>query len=103
VLPQGVKNLLAALLEGRREEDVFPTRYRMNTEPRIRGLARSCGLEVEEIRLVDSTPSTVMLGPVVILELLWIRLLRHGPFRALKTDIVAVLRRADGRDGDPAR
>lgn len=92
-LPQWIKDPLILFLEGREDDDVFPTRYRMNTEPAVRRLAREAGLEVETLRHVDSTPSTVMLGPLVIFELLWIRLLRIGPLYRWRTNLVVVLRK----------
>jgi len=91
LLPDAVKRVLARLLEGRRAEDVFPTLYRMNTERRLGDLAASAGLEVIEIRHVDSTPTTARLGPLVLFELLWIRLLRLRPLRRLRTNLVVVL------------
>jgi SAM-dependent methyltransferase len=95
-LPQGWKNRLIRYLEDREEEDIFPTVYRLNTAERIRDAGSACDLEVVEILHVDSTPSTVMLGPLVVFELLWIRLLRVSRLAGLRTNLVATMRRPSG-------
>ena len=43
-------------LRGRRTEDTFPTRYRMNTRSAIRRYAERSGLEVDSIRLIEGRP-----------------------------------------------
>jgi len=95
-LPASWKRRLAALLEGRSEEDVFPTRYRLNREGTIRALAARTGLSVRRLDHVETTASTSALGPLVVPELLWIRLLRARPLRRLRTNLVVVLERPAG-------
>jgi SAM-dependent methyltransferase len=41
--PDGVKRMLARVFEGRAENDVFPTTYRMNTEPSLRAQPNAQG------------------------------------------------------------
>ena len=90
-MPQAPKNLLIRLLEGRDEDDVFPTVYRLNTEGDIRALAEEAGLGVRELTHLETTASTLVLGPFVVFELLWIRRLRRESRRHLRTNLVVVL------------
>ena len=50
-----------------------------------------------KIRLVESSAETVMLGPLVVFELLFIRLTRLKALRWLRGDIIAVLGRSSGK------
>src|SRR6185437_5374855 len=93
MIPNGLKLRMARLLQGREEKDVFPTYYRINTVGRIASLAAEACFEVKEIRLVESSAQTVMLGPIVALELLLIRILRLAPFRRFQTNIIATLQK----------
>lgn len=99
MLPDGIKRWLARFLEGRSEEDVFPTHYRLNTSARILKVASECGLIVEEIQLTNSIPETIKLGPLVAAELLTIRLSNGRRLRRFRSNIVAVLR----KPGEPDR
>jgi ubiquinone/menaquinone biosynthesis C-methylase UbiE len=98
LLPDRMKKRLARWLDTRHEEDIFPTRYRLNTVSRIGGAAVAAGLNLKEIKTVCTAPFTQLLGPVVILELLFVRLLRLHALAALRPDIIAVLELSgDGR------
>src|SRR5713101_900308 len=76
LIPGFIKIKLIRFLQGRNEEDVFSTYYRFNTLGRATALARRTGFNISEFKFVESSAQTVMLGPIVILELLLIRLLR---------------------------
>jgi len=89
--PGWIKKPLARLIEDRREEDVFPTRYRLNTSDRIREDGAALGFTVREIQTVCTSPLTQVLGPGVIPELLLIRLMQASPLAPLRPNIVAVL------------
>jgi SAM-dependent methyltransferase len=93
-IPDGMKKRLIRLLEGRREEDVFPTFYRMNTDTEIRRLARDMHFEVEDITLVSTSAATAVLGPVVWAELLYIRSLQKPNRANYRSNIVTTLRKA---------
>lgn len=94
-VPEWMKSKLIYLLQDRKEEDVFPTHYRANCEADIIALARTCGLEAS-VDMVVSDAIFGMIPPVAVLELLWLRLLLGPRLRALRPNIVAVLRkRAD--------
>ncbi len=92
-IPDRFKKELIRFAEGRRQEDVFHTHYRMNTEPAIRRLAAETGFETEDITMVSSSAAMVMLGPVVLGELLYIRYLQHPSRARLRSNMVGTLRK----------
>ncbi len=94
-IPSWLKKRLIWFLERRRAEDVFPTHYRMNTDSAIRQLAMQTGFAVEDITMVSTSAATVMLGPLVLAELLYLRHLRHPKRAKLRSNIVAILRKQD--------
>ncbi len=91
-MPRRVKLMAIALLEGRAEEDVFPTHYRFNDVRDITSLAEAAGFEVVQLETVSSSPVTARLGPVAILELCWIRVLRASALKGRRSNIIGVLR-----------
>ncbi len=93
LIPQRLKLLLIKFLQGRAEEDVFPVHYRLNTSRAIRAGACRTGFRVAGIELLESSAQAVMLGPLVVLELLWIRLLRFDSVRCLRTNIISRLQK----------
>jgi len=93
LVPQRLKNRLIQFLESRKEEDVFPTFYRMNTPGRVRRLCSQAGFELANLTLTDSSAMTIMLGPVVILELLWFRFCRIQGLESWRSNIIAVFRK----------
>jgi ubiquinone/menaquinone biosynthesis C-methylase UbiE len=93
LVPERLKAKLIHFLEGRREEDVFPTLYRMNTPARVKKLARENGLYIVKLIRIESSAQGVMLGPLVLLELLWIRLLRFVALRDLRSNLIVVLQK----------
>ncbi len=94
-LPQRLRTAAVWLLENRSEEDVFPAFYRLNRSGTIHRLANSAGLRVEQCHLIESSPETVMLGPLVILEMLLIRMTRWPALGMLRSNIVTVLRKPE--------
>lgn len=96
LMPQSLKNLLALVLEGRAEEDVFPTHYRMNTRMDITRLATDAGLEVEQIQSVSSSAITAMLGPLAIVELLYLRWIEQPGYEDWRSNLLVILRQPGG-------
>lgn len=96
LVPERLKPRLARLLEGRAEEDVFPTHYRANTVGELRALAERTGLEVAAIDPTASTAVFAPLLPVAVAELLWIRLLMTERLRDLRQTLIVRLRRPAG-------
>jgi hypothetical protein len=54
-------------------------------------MAQRAGFRVKDFQLVCSTPSLIMIPPLVIFELMWLRLLMTPMFRAWRTNIICVL------------
>jgi ubiquinone/menaquinone biosynthesis C-methylase UbiE len=92
--PEALKKRIVFTLDGRRESDVFKTYYRLNDSGCIRTAAESAGYEVSSLEQISTSAITAMLGPVVVLELLYLRLLRRSSLSHLRTNIIAVLKKA---------
>jgi ubiquinone/menaquinone biosynthesis C-methylase UbiE len=92
-IPTGVMKGVASLLDGRAEDDIFQTHYRLNTAREIQSVAERYGLHPNSIRHVECTAQGVMLGPLVAIELLIIRMLRLKMFEKYRSDLVVVLQK----------
>jgi SAM-dependent methyltransferase len=92
-VPQIVKNWLVKLSEGRAADDVYPTHYRINTEQAIRRVAQKAGFEAREVTMLNTSAAgrILLLGPFVVLELLWIRLTQQAWLRRHRTNIIAII------------
>jgi SAM-dependent methyltransferase len=93
MVPVSMKSRIVSMIDGRNEDDIFPTHYRLNSANLIRALAAKREFLVESLAFVESSPILVMLGPVVILELLAISVLRRELFANLRPDMLVVLRK----------
>jgi ubiquinone/menaquinone biosynthesis C-methylase UbiE len=94
-LPQRIKNRLIWLLEGRKDEDVFPVFYRFNTARQLKTLLRDGRLQCHRMEFLNSTATTAQLGPVAIPELGLIRLLQRPWAEHYRSNIIGVLKKAD--------
>jgi SAM-dependent methyltransferase len=94
LIPEPLKVRLVHFFEGRKEEDVFPTLYRMNTAVRVRKLSQRAGFQIAELIHVESSAQAVMLGPFVLFELVWIRFLRIPALRNLRSNLIVVLQKS---------
>jgi ubiquinone/menaquinone biosynthesis C-methylase UbiE len=92
-VPERLKLAMVSLLEARKADDVFPTHYRINDEERVRVLAAKAGFRIERLEQLSSSAVTVVLGPVVLAELLWIRLIRQARLAHLRSNLIVVLRK----------
>lgn len=90
-IPWRLNVWLARLLEERLEEDIFPVQYKANTAARINEIARLAGFKVNGIRMLLSSPVFAVVPPLMIVELLWIRLLMLKRFKRWRTNIIAEL------------
>jgi SAM-dependent methyltransferase len=89
LLPWRVKRRLMRLLDGREEEEVFPTRYRANSAPRLRSLLGAAGLVEDWCRMVANDALFARVHPTLAaLELLYIRLTLRPTFRFLRVTIL---------------
>jgi ubiquinone/menaquinone biosynthesis C-methylase UbiE len=93
LLPEGLKPGLIHVLQGRPSEDVFRTHYRANNETDIGRLAETTAFETIEIRSIVSSAQFAMIPPLVLIELLWIRLLLTKPFRRLRTNLIVTMKK----------
>jgi ubiquinone/menaquinone biosynthesis C-methylase UbiE len=101
LIPQRLKNRIIQLTEGRHEDDVFPTFYRLNTVRDITEATRRAGLKVREFHKLSCSSSSAIfiLGPLVILDLVLRRLTRWKPFENFRANFVVILEKpADGFD-----
>jgi SAM-dependent methyltransferase len=94
MLPDGVKQGLARVLDGRASKDVFPTHYRANDPEDIRRHAADAGFEIAELQLLSTSAVFALILPLALLELLWIRRLRTPARATQRSNIIAVLRRS---------
>jgi response regulator RpfG family c-di-GMP phosphodiesterase len=88
---QTVKNLLVKMLEGRDEDDVFPTFYRANDAETIAGIARQQGLDVRSIHGVETNALLSALGPLAIPELVLMRAMRAPWGERYRATLVSIL------------
>jgi ubiquinone/menaquinone biosynthesis C-methylase UbiE len=93
LIPPALKAKAAYVLQGRKEEDVFPTHYRLNTSKAVKAMAQETGFTVFALMFLESSAQTVMLGPVVIIELLLIRMLRLNHLQGFRTNLVVALQK----------
>jgi len=71
--PEPIKAMLAAVMQRRAVDDVYPAFYRVNTEEALNAAASPAGLSVDECEYVLTTPQLLRVPGLVIVEMLWIR------------------------------
>jgi len=91
LVPERIKNKLVFLLQGRKDEDVFPAFYKINSKSKIEKLGKQAGFRIKKIMMVCSSAQFIIIPPIVFLELLWIRLLMTKRMKWLRTNIIAIL------------
>jgi SAM-dependent methyltransferase len=95
LIPSKIRTSLVSFLDERDGADIFPTHYRLNDAISIESVALQVGFVVSNIELVETYPVLGMLGPLVVFELLGMRLLRNQRFAHLRPDLLVVLRKPD--------
>ncbi|HUI83756.1 MAG TPA: class I SAM-dependent methyltransferase [Candidatus Binatia bacterium] len=93
ITPEFVKKPIIWKVEQRAPEDVFPTRYRMNTPWRIERLAREAGFTVEELTMAGSSRIFDRLGPIGWAECLVQKGMAAFLGGRLNSNIIAALKR----------
>ena len=78
-------------VHGRAEADVYRTYYRINSEDALRQTAARAGFSRVTVRHLVSDAQLVMVPPLVVLELLMIRLLMTRPFRRFRIYLIAAM------------
>jgi SAM-dependent methyltransferase len=89
--PERLKKFAITLLDGRTGADVFPTYYRLNTPDAISRYAQAAALNVSDIAYCSGSATLPMLGPLVLLELLYIRLIQRKSCEWLRSNLVVIL------------
>jgi ubiquinone/menaquinone biosynthesis C-methylase UbiE len=97
LVPEFLKAKLVYLLQGRKEEDVFPAFYRANSRSAIARLAQASGFEVAEMQMLVSSANLAMVAPLVVFELIWIRLLMSAALEGYRPYLIARLRKPPER------
>ena len=90
LIPLRIKSSLVSTIDGRKEDDIFPTHYRLNDEDSIRSAAERSGFLVSKFEFVETSPILSALGPLVIFELIAILLSRCKTFAHLRPDLLVV-------------
>jgi SAM-dependent methyltransferase len=90
-VPGRLRAPLARLLQDRDESDVYPTHYRANSAGTLFRLAHQAGLTVHELRYVHSSPQLIFIPPLMVLELLFLRLLSARSTAVLRPCLLALL------------
>ncbi len=94
VIPERTKKRLISFFEGRVEDDVFKTYYRMNSRRTVVKMAAEAGLEVESLDTIECPPELSRLGhPISTIENTITVALRGRWLAPLRAVIVAVLRK----------
>lgn len=93
LVPDRLKDKLIYLLDGREEEDVFEVHYKANSKKKIDSLAQAAGFEFAQIEMIVSDAVFAVVPPVALPELVSIRILMTRPFRSLRTNIIATLKK----------
>ena len=94
LIPGSFKGRLVYMLQRRKEEDVFPAFYRINSTDDISRIARRAGFGIEEIRQSNSCAQLIVVPPLAVLELLWLRFLMTSAGRALRPNLIAILQKS---------
>lgn len=94
LIPDAIKDKLVWLLQKRKEEDVFPAYYKVNSLNDIRMFTMICGFEIDQIKMISSSAQFVMIPPLVIFELLLIKTLMTPPMKAFRTNIIVKLKKS---------
>lgn len=94
LMPNRLKKGIIRALEGRAEQDIFPTYYRMNTRRTITRLLSAAGMEIESLDTIECPPEFVRLGgPILDFEKTITAALRSRFCESFRAVIVAVARK----------
>ena len=94
LLPERALAPLAQILLRRKAEDVYPTFYRANSISQLEALARGSGLAIESCELVNSSPQSMRILPLMLLELLLIRSLRSRHAEQFRACLLTAMRKS---------
>lgn len=90
-LPDVIKKRIVHHFEWRKETDVFPTYYQMNTAKQVQEIAEGSGFSVEKMQMVHSAWEFKRFPPLLWVEKAIHRVLDKDTFANYRADILAVL------------
>jgi SAM-dependent methyltransferase len=90
LLPNRLVRAIAHRVDGREEEDIFPTRYRMNTSAAFQRLP---GFKIVDLNCVETAPQFGKIPLLNIAESALIHLTQFEAMRHLRADWIAVLQK----------
>jgi ubiquinone/menaquinone biosynthesis C-methylase UbiE len=103
LVPGAVKQRIVSRVDTRAEEDIFPTRYRMNTTRRIRALAERHGFDVLSLNVCGSVGFVAHIPVLRAAERPMLHLLETRPLRRFRSNILAVLAKQPDRGQSTGR
>jgi ubiquinone/menaquinone biosynthesis C-methylase UbiE len=89
LVPKSLRSTVARLLHNRAEEDVYPTHYRANTTKILNALGEQAGLRVSRVEFVQTSPQLIAIPPLMVAELLIIRLLSSPSLARFRACLIA--------------
>lgn len=100
LVPNRYHARIVAKVEGRSEEDTFPTQYKTNTRRDVERLAAGAGLRVESFEYLSQYPNYLMFnGALFFLGMCFEKVVaRWNALRFLRGWILVTLRKPWGRD-----
>jgi ubiquinone/menaquinone biosynthesis C-methylase UbiE len=96
LVPESLKDTLIKLIDDRDEADTFEAYYRINSQAAIRRMAGRTGFVTRKIKMIVSTPRLRIAPPLMLAELLTIRLLMWDRMAPLRPNIIALLSKEGG-------
>lgn len=91
LIPGNLQKKIVYLIDGRKEDDTFTAYYLINTPDAIKKIADMVGFNIKKIKNLASSARFIIFPPLVILELLWIRILMARLFKKFRTNLIVVL------------
>ena len=73
---------------------MFPAFYKINSAADISRVAQRAGFVVEQIETSNSTAQFIVIPPLAVLDLLWLRFLMSAAGKALRPNLIAILQKA---------
>ncbi|MBK8015281.1 MAG: class I SAM-dependent methyltransferase [Betaproteobacteria bacterium] len=91
LIPERMKGKMVMLLQERKEDDLFRTHYLANSEVAISRLSEAAGFSRHVEMLFNSFPQFRVVPPLVVFELLWIKLLMADSFRRYRSNVISIM------------
>ena len=99
LIPEGLRPMIAGLLQERKSEDVYPTWYRANTIAELTKLAEASGLHLASASTVESSAQLYRVPILGRLEERWLEFIRRQEWAAWRPVILTQFTKAAGSPG----